>query len=70
VAQSIERILTVTEQTSQGTRQAAQSIGQLATLARELKASVARFRVGEGDHVSACRCLREMVWLGQRFFAN
>ncbi len=46
VATSIERILTVTEQTSQGTRQAAQSIGQLATLARELKASVARFRVG------------------------
>jgi twitching motility protein PilJ len=46
VAQSIERILSVTEQTSQGTRQAAQSIGQLATLARELKASVARFRVG------------------------
>ncbi len=45
VAQSIEHILTVTEQTSQGTRQAAQSIGQLATLARELKASVARFRV-------------------------
>ncbi|HEU0198914.1 MAG TPA: methyl-accepting chemotaxis protein [Burkholderiaceae bacterium] len=45
VAQSIERILTVTEQTSHGTRQAAQSIGQLATLARELKASVARFRV-------------------------
>lgn len=46
VAQSIERILSVTEQTSQGTRQTAQSIGQLATLARELKASVARFRVG------------------------
>jgi twitching motility protein PilJ len=46
VAESIERILSVTEQTSQGTRQAAQSIGQLATLARELKASVARFRVG------------------------
>ena len=46
VAQSIERILAVTEQTSHGTRQAAQSIGQLATLARELKASVARFRVG------------------------
>jgi twitching motility protein PilJ len=45
VAQSIERILSVTEQTSHGTRQAAQSIGQLATLARELKASVARFRV-------------------------
>ncbi|MEG0820089.1 MAG: methyl-accepting chemotaxis protein [Burkholderiaceae bacterium] len=46
VAQSIERILAVTEQTSQGTRQTAQSIGQLTTLARELKASVARFRVG------------------------
>ena len=46
VAQSIERILAVTDQTSQGTRQAAQSIGELATLARELKASVARFRVG------------------------
>jgi twitching motility protein PilJ len=45
VAVSIENILAVTEQTSQGTRQAAQSIGQLATLARELKASVARFRV-------------------------
>jgi twitching motility protein PilJ len=46
VAVSIERILSVTEQTSQGTRQTAQSIGQLTTLARELKASVARFRVG------------------------
>jgi twitching motility protein PilJ len=45
MAQSIERILSVTEQTSDGTREAAQSIGQLATLARELKASVARFRV-------------------------
>jgi twitching motility protein PilJ len=46
VAQSMERILLVTDQTAQGTRQAAQSIGQLATLARELKSSVARFRVG------------------------
>jgi twitching motility protein PilJ len=45
VAVSIERILAVTDQTSQGTRQAAQSIGQLATLARELKASISRFRV-------------------------
>jgi twitching motility protein PilJ len=45
VSQSIQRILSVTEQTSHGTRQAAQSIGQLATLARELKSSVARFRV-------------------------
>jgi len=45
VAQSIERILSVTDQTATGTRQAAQSIGQLASLARELKSSVARFRV-------------------------
>ncbi len=45
VAVSIESILATTEHTSQGTRQAAQSIGQLTTLARELKASVARFRV-------------------------
>ena len=46
VAKSIERILSVSDQTSSGTRQTAQSIGQLATLARELKASVARFQVG------------------------
>jgi twitching motility protein PilJ len=45
VAQAIERILSVNEETTDGTRRAAQSIGQLATLARELKDSVARFRV-------------------------
>jgi twitching motility protein PilJ len=45
VSRSISHILEVTDQTSEGTRQTAQSIGQLATLARELKASVARFRV-------------------------
>jgi len=45
VSKSIGHILAVTEQTSDGTRQTAQSIGQLAALARELKASVARFRV-------------------------
>ena len=45
MAVSIENILAVTEQTTHGTRQAAHSIGQLDTLARELKASVARFRV-------------------------
>lgn len=45
VSRSIGHILEVTDQTSEGTRQTAQSIGQLATLARELKASVARFRV-------------------------
>jgi len=45
VSRSIGHILQTTEQTSDGTRLTAQSIGQLATLARELKASVARFRV-------------------------
>jgi len=45
VAQAIERILSDNEQTTEGTRRAAQSIGQLAGLARELKDSVARFRV-------------------------
>jgi twitching motility protein PilJ len=45
VSRSIGHILEVTEQASDGTRQTAQSIGQLATLARELKSSVARFRV-------------------------
>jgi twitching motility protein PilJ len=45
VSRSIGHILEVTDQTSEGTRQTAQSIGQLATLARELKASVSRFRV-------------------------
>jgi twitching motility protein PilJ len=45
VADSIQRILRVTEQTSAGTQQTAGSIRQLAELARELKSSVARFRV-------------------------
>ena len=45
VAQSIQRILLVTEQTSDGTQQTAGSIIQLAELGRELKSSVSRFRV-------------------------
>ena len=45
VSRSIGHILEVTEQTSDGTRLTAESIGQLATLALELRASVARFRV-------------------------
>src|SRR5690606_2695686 len=45
VARSIQRILLVTEQTSEGTQQTAGSIVQLAELARELKNSVSRFRV-------------------------
>ena len=45
VAQSIQRILLVTEQTSDGTRQTAGSIRKLSTLAQELKSSVSRFKV-------------------------
>jgi twitching motility protein PilJ len=45
VAKGIERILGVNDQTTEGTRRAADAIGQLAGLARELKDSVARFRV-------------------------
>jgi twitching motility protein PilJ len=45
VAQSIQRILLVTKQTSDGTQQTAGSIVQLAELGRELKSSVSRFRV-------------------------
>ena len=46
VAQSIQRILLVTEQTSEGTLQTAGSIRQLSELAQELKSSVTRFKVG------------------------
>ncbi len=45
VAQNIERILMVTEQTTEGTQLTANAIRQLADLALELKNSVARFRV-------------------------
>jgi twitching motility protein PilJ len=45
VSRSINHILEVTEQTSSGTRDTADAIGQLTTLAQELKASVTRFRV-------------------------
>ncbi|MDO4906082.1 MAG: methyl-accepting chemotaxis protein [Lautropia sp.] len=45
VAQSIQRILLVNSQTNEGTQQTAGSILQLSELARELKNSVARFRV-------------------------
>jgi len=45
VAQNIQHILSVTEQTQNGTQQTAQSIHQLSVLAQELKNSVSRFRV-------------------------
>jgi twitching motility protein PilJ len=45
MASSMEHMLTVNEQTSEGTRHTATSIQQLAALALELKSSVARFKV-------------------------
>lgn len=45
VAQNMQHILTITEQTQDGTQQTAQSIRQLSDLAQELKNSVLRFRV-------------------------
>ena len=45
VAQNMQGILKVTEQTSVGTKQTAVSIGQLAELAVELKGSVSGFKV-------------------------
>src|SRR5476649_1548562 len=44
-ARNIQHILSVTEQTQNGTQQTAQSIHQLSVLAQELKNSVSRFRV-------------------------
>ncbi|MFP5393004.1 MAG: methyl-accepting chemotaxis protein [Gammaproteobacteria bacterium] len=45
VAHNIQHILSVTEDTQEGTQQTAESIRQLAALAQELKNSVSRFRV-------------------------
>jgi twitching motility protein PilJ len=45
VAHNMQHILSVTENTQQGTRQTAQSIRELTDLAQELKDSVSRFRV-------------------------
>ena len=45
VALNIQNMLTVTEQTQQGTQQTASSIRELSRLAEELKNSVSRFRV-------------------------
>ena len=45
VAETMKEILAITEQTAQGTRQTAVSVGQLADLAIELKGSVSGFKV-------------------------
>ena len=45
VAQNIQDILKINEQTASGTRQTAESVRQLAALAQELKSSVSGFKV-------------------------
>ena len=45
VAVSMGNILGITEQATEGTKRTAQSVGQLATLARDLKGSVANFKL-------------------------
>ena len=45
VAQNIQHIFAVTEQTSDGTRSTAQMVRELSRTAEELKASVARFKI-------------------------
>ncbi len=45
VAEAMEGILKITEETSNGTRQTAGSVGELAALAEELKGSVSGFKV-------------------------
>jgi len=45
VAMSMRNILGVTEQATEGTKRTAASVGELATLARDLKSSVANFKV-------------------------
>jgi twitching motility protein PilJ len=45
VAQNIQHIFAVTEQTSEGTRSTSQMVRELSRMAEELKASVARFKI-------------------------
>jgi len=46
VASSMQDILNITQQTTEGTKRTAVSIGQLAELAKELKGSVSGFKIG------------------------
>jgi twitching motility protein PilJ len=45
VADSIQHIFAVTEQTSEGTRSTAQQVRELSRMAEELRQSVARFKI-------------------------
>ena len=46
VAKNMQDILNITQQTTEGTKRTAVSIGQLAELAKELKGSVSGFKIG------------------------
>jgi len=46
VAANIQHIFAVTEQTSDGTRSTSRMVRELSRTAEELKASVARFKIG------------------------
>ncbi len=45
VAESIQHIFAVTEQTGQGTRMTAQQVRELSRMAEELNQSVSRFKI-------------------------
>jgi twitching motility protein PilJ len=45
VATNMQDILSITQQTTEGTKRTAVSIGQLAELAKELKGSVSGFKI-------------------------
>ena len=45
VATSMRHILGITEQTTEGTKRTAASVGQIASLARDLRSSVANFKL-------------------------
>lgn len=52
MAQAMQEILKVTQQTTEGTEQTAMSVGALATMGRELKASVSRFKVERDEEAT------------------
>jgi twitching motility protein PilJ len=45
VADNIQHIFAVTEQTGEGTRATAQQVRELSTMAEELRQSVSRFKI-------------------------
>jgi twitching motility protein PilJ len=52
MAQAMQEILKVTQHTTEGTEQTAMSVGALAAMGRELKASVSRFKVERDEEAT------------------